>query len=322
MTYNQLTREIFIERAKKLHGNKYDYSKVEYVNNHTKVCIICPIHGEFWQTPMKHLIGRGCYECSLIKRAKSRTSNKEEFIKKARKIHGMKYDYSKVEYVNNRTKVCIICPIHGEFWQTPNMHLNGYGCRKCQYNYIGELFRKKTDKFIEEAKEIHGDKYDYSKVKYKNDKTKVCIICPKHGEFWQTPRMHLQGQGCPTCNESQLEILVRNILSKEKILFEEQKKFNWLKFKKSMRLDFYLPEYNVAIECQGIQHFIPVDFAKRGKKWVNEQFILSQQRDKTKLKLCKENGIKLLYYSNLGIEYPYKVFENKELLLKEIRGTA
>ena len=322
MTYNQFTTEIFIEHAKKVHGDKYDYSKVEYVNNHTKVCIICPFHGEFWQTPMKHLIGRGCHKCGLIKKAKSRTSNKEEFIKKARDIHGDKYDYSKVEYVNSSTKVCIICPIHGEFWQTPNQHLMNHGCSKCQYDYIGELFRKKTNKFIEEARQIHGDKYDYSKVVYKNDKTKVCIICPKHGEFWQTPGMHIQGQGCPTCNESQLEMYIRAILSEEKILFEEQKTFDWLKFKKSMRLDFYLPKYNIAIECQGIQHFKPVDFIKRGKKWANDQFTISQERDKKKLKLCQENGVKLVYYSNLGIEYPYKVIEDKELLLKEIRGAA
>ena len=110
-----LTTQEFIERARKVHGDKYDYSKVEYVNNRVKLCIICPIHGEFWQTPNAHLNGQGCSMCGRISQTKKRALSKETFITKARKVHGDKYDYSKVEYVNNRTKVCIICKKHGEF---------------------------------------------------------------------------------------------------------------------------------------------------------------------------------------------------------------
>ena len=119
----------------------------------------------------------------------------EDFIAKAYSLHGDKYDYSKVEYINSKTKVCIICPVHGEFWITPNEHLLGHGCKKCYHD------RKKitTEEFIRRAKEIHGDKYDYSKVEYVNSFVKVCIICPKHGEFWQTPHGHLKGNGCPKC---------------------------------------------------------------------------------------------------------------------------
>ena len=185
------TTDEFIAKAKKIHGDKYDYSKVEYVGALTKVCIICPKHGEFCQEANSHLRGQGCPKCKYEKQ----TCTTDEFIAKAKKIHGDKYDYSKVEYVNRKTKVCIICPKHGEFWQTPSAHLRGQGCPKCK----SKKQTCTTDEFIAKAKKIHGDKYDYSKVEYVNRKTKVCIICPKHGEFWQTPNHHLSGCGCPKC---------------------------------------------------------------------------------------------------------------------------
>ena len=122
----KLSTEEWIQKAKKVHGDKYDYSKVKYYNAHTKVCIICPIHGEFWQTPASHLMGNACPKCG----GKTKL-NTDKFIHRAKEIHGDKYDYSKVEYINATTKVCIICPIHGEFWQTPAKHLSGKGCKKC-----------------------------------------------------------------------------------------------------------------------------------------------------------------------------------------------
>jgi len=184
----QLTTEEFIRRAKKIHGDKYDYSKVNYVNSSTKVCIICLEHGEFWQLPFVHLKGSGCPRCV------GKYMTTEEFIRKAREVHGDKYDYSKVKYVDGKTNVCIICPIHGEFWQLPGNHLIGKGCSKCAGKNMS------TEEFIRRAKKIHGDKYDYSNVNYIKSREKVCIICPIHGEFWQTPNAHLRGQGCPICN--------------------------------------------------------------------------------------------------------------------------
>lgn len=177
--------EQFIKEARKIHGNKYDYSKSEYKGANKKICIICPVHGEFWQRPSTHLNGSECPKCSH----RSYVYTKEEWIKEAKKIHGNKYDYSKVEYKNNKTKVCIICPIHGEFWMKPNSHLQGQSCPKC----VHRSYKYTTDEFIEKAREIHGDKYDYSKVEYVNSETKVCIICPTHGEFWQSPMNHLSG---------------------------------------------------------------------------------------------------------------------------------
>ena len=185
----------FIEKAIKRHGNKYDYSKVEYINSNTKVCIICPEHGEFWQTPQAHVRGNCCPKCALENRTLNTRSSVEEFIEKAREIHGDEYDYSKVNYINARTKVCIVCSKHGEFWQMPSVHLGGQGCPKCAGRGMDKFL------FIEKAKSLHRNKFDYSKVEYINSNTKVCIICPEHGEFWQTPAKHLYGQGCPKCGK-------------------------------------------------------------------------------------------------------------------------
>ena len=189
------TTEQFISEAKSVHGDKYDYSKVEYKNNNTKICIICPEHGEFWQNPATHLKGCGCAKCSGLEKITT-----EEFIEKAKAIHGDKYDYSKVEYVNAKTKVCIICPEHGEFWKLPYVHLKGQGCTLCSNRKLGDKKRITLEEFITKAKEVHGDRYDYSKVNYINTHTKVCIICPEHGEFWQEPKVHInQRCGCPYC---------------------------------------------------------------------------------------------------------------------------
>ncbi len=274
----------FIEKAKKVHGDKYDYSKVEYIDSKTKVCIICPKHGEFLQTPHNHLSCKGCPKCSVTKKLDTNI-----FIEKAKLIHINKYDYSKVEYKGSKEKICIICPKHGEFWQTPNNHLSNQGCPKCSIDNITNKNKFTTAFFIEKSKKVHGDKYNYSKVEYVNSKTKICIICPIHGEFLQAPNKHLLGQGCPLCSESKLEEETRILLENNKIRFEYQKRFDWLG-KKS--LDFYLPDYNIAIECQGKQHFIPSDFFGGEKRLLE-----TKARDKEKAILCKTNDVKLIYYN-------------------------
>ena len=370
------TTETFIEKAKKVHGNKYDYSKVEYVDSQTKVCIICPIHGEFWQTPnahlsghgcpqckinkasakrtmsleeflskvnkihnnkytypiteyrpksfikiicpihgeftqntQNHLAGQGCPECAKIQRKESQKLTIDEFLKRAKEIHGDKYDYSKVNYINTDTKVCIICSIHGEFWQTPYHHINRkQGCPKCNKSY-----KLTTETFIEKAKKVHGNKYDYSKVEYVNSKTKVCIICPIHGEFWVSPVNHLFGNGCPKCRWSILERTMTLILANKKINFKTQYKTDWLG---TQSLDFYLPDYNVAIECQGEQHFQSCEFFGG-----DESFKIQTERDLRKKQLCEEQGIKILYYTNVKLPKnfnSYHVYTNIDELFNEI----
>lgn len=194
-----LTTEEFIQRARKVHGDKYDYSKVEYIDNRTKVCIICPEHSEFMQQGGSHLDGRGCPECAKFRTGQSRRMTKEQFIEKAIALHGDKYDYSKVDYQGSKNKVCIICPIHGEFWQQPNGHLSGHKCPKCSNENKVTRECNSTEWFIERAISVHGDKYDYSRVDYRGASEKVLIICPKHGVFYQTGYTHLKGSGCPQC---------------------------------------------------------------------------------------------------------------------------
>ena len=220
---------------------------------------------------------------------------KEEFIKKANEKHNGKYDYSNVVYVNSTTKVCIICPEHDEFWQRPRGHLQGKGCSKCAYELNGKRRRSSLTNFITKARKVHGDKYDYSKVDYVNNYTKVCIICPEHMEFWQEANSHLRGHGCPKCNLSHLERSVMTYLNEVGITYNYQKHFNWLG---RQSLDFYLPDYNVGIECQGEQHFFPVDFKGKGVEWACKMFNKTVSCDKRKKTLCEKHGVKLLYYGN------------------------
>lgn len=193
------TLEEFIAKARAVHGDKYDYSRVVYTNNRTKVCIICPEHGEFWQSPEKHTLRRGCPACGVVLVHDKQRSSVAEFVIKAKKIHGDKYDYSKVNYQGNKVKVCISCPEHGDFWQVPNSHLSGRSCPICGKAVTRSSLRDTLDSFIKKARIKHGDKYDYSLVKYVDSIHKVKIICPEHGVFEQTPAMHLSENGCPKC---------------------------------------------------------------------------------------------------------------------------
>ena len=284
----RLTTEEFIRRAKDIHGDRYDYSKVEYVNARTKVCIICPEHGEFRQTASEHLRGQGCPKCAQEKKKDSSlTSTTEEFIRKAKEVHGDKYDYSKVKYVNVRTKVCIVCPEHGEFQQIPSNHLNGQGCPKCAQ----EKHNSTTEEFIRKAKEVHGDKYDYSKVEYVNAYTKVRIICPIHGDFEQNAHSHLNGRGCPKCNESQMEKNTAKFLEENNIDYISQARKKDLVWLERQSLDFYIPKYHIAIECQGGQHFKTVDFFG-GKRGYSDRL----KKDLSKYNKCLSNNVKLIYY--------------------------
>ena len=308
------TTKQFIEDAKQVHGDKYDYSKVEYINKRTKICIICPIHGEFWQRPSDHLQGNGCYLCGR-KKCTGKKVTTESFIKEAKQIHGDKYDYSKVNYINSKTKVCIICPIHGEFWQIPSAHTSGQGCPKCKKYKIGKN-KYNTDIFIKKAKEVHGDKYDYSKVNYINSKAKICIVCPTHGEFWQEASRHLMGDNCPKCKNSLLENKICMFLHNNQINYINACNKTTLDWLGKQHLDFYLPDYNIAIECQGGQHFKEIEFFGG-----HSSFIELRKRDINKSKKCKEHNIKLLYYTEDNYEefLGEKLFKNTDDLLKEIK---
>ncbi len=236
-------------------------------------------------------------------RGNSQRFTKEKFIIISNEIHSNKYNYDNVVYKNTDTKICIICPIHGEFWQTPYMHTRRkHGCPICgkeksikttierNKNKEHKKPTLKMEQFIKKSKEIHGNKYDYSKVICINSKTKVCIICPIHGEFWQIPTNHyINGSGCPACRESKGEKIIRNWLEKNNINFEIQKTFDDCKGKiKKLMFDFYLPDYNLLIEYDGEQHF-----KKRGFI-TEENFLKTKINDYKKDKYCNDKNIKLL----------------------------
>ena len=225
---NRLTTKEFIERARKIHGDKYDYSLVDYKNGGEKVKIICPKHGIFEQIAGNHLNGCNCPKCIVVKKhGKVRVRDTESFIKESKKIHGDKYDYSLVEYINAKTKVKIICPIHGTFEQSPRHHLEGSGCKECSKG------AKKQQSFIEESKLIHGDKYDYSLVNYVNNRTKVKIICRKCKKiFEQSPDNHLKGKGCPNCKNSRpLSLTQEEFIEKSNLIHDNKYDYSLVEYK-------------------------------------------------------------------------------------------
>ena len=296
----KVTTDEFIKRIDKIFKGKYDTSKVVYVNSKTKVTLICPEHGEFTATPNHLLEGHGCPHCV------NRYMNSKGFIEKAHKVHGNKYDYSKVNYINTKTLVSIICPEHGEFLQVPYSHLQGVGCPKCNGGV-----KMNQEEFIQRANEIHNSFYDYNQVDYINAKTKIKIICPKHGEFYQIPYQHLKGQGCPKCKSSKMENMVINVLQKENIRFIFQAHIGNLGLK---TLDFYLPEYKCVIECQGEQHFIDTKFGSN-LSYAKDRIEI----DSEKYNECQLNGLNVFYFtnpnyfhvSNVDINIPF--YANKNL---------
>jgi hypothetical protein len=276
---NKLTTKIFVDRCVKKYGDEFDYTLTKYVNQHTKIKIICKVHGEFEQTPNAHIRWGKCPKCN---NKKAKTLN--DFIDESNIAHNKKYNYELVEYKNNKTKVKIICPIHGIFEQTPLAHTRGQGCKKC--SIVNQRKDEKT--FIIQSNILHGV-YNYSLVKYVNAHKKVKIICEKHGVFEQSPNRHLRGDGCPICRESKGEKKISKILEGNKIIFIRQKKFDDCCDKRKLPFDFYLPEYNMCIEYDGRQHFESVvGFGG------DEEFSKTQKHDKIKNEYCKENNIKLI----------------------------
>lgn len=286
----------FIERANKMHNNKYLYEKVNYINSLTKVIITCPIHGDFEQTPVNHITGRGCSKCAIVSTKSKTSSTTEDFIEKAKQIHGNKYDYSEVVYINNRTLIKIVCPEHGLFYQTPKKHLLGSGCKMCGYEKVGKLCRKTTEDFIKDAKQVHGDKYDYSKTQYINSKRDVEIICSIHGSFWQNPHGHVSGYGCPKCTLKEQSKIYEYIKS----TFPE---YNWSWEYKSQwlvnqRIDICCEEIKLAIEYNGPQHYMPIE------RYGGEiSHVKTKERDQRKSKLCNENGFSLYVIKYDDVNY-------------------
>lgn len=195
----------FIEEARSIHGDRYDYSRVAYHQARAKVEIRCPEHGSFWQTPDSHLQGSGCPKCRDKLNSERFGWDTSEFNQHANEKFGNRFDYSKVSYVTAWDPVTIICPEHGEFRQAPVTHLHStYGCPRCAHSRVNDGRRLGKDDFLLRAKEVHGDRYDYSQIQCVNSKSKVTIACRKHGVFNQTAGDHLAGKGCRKCRTEEV----------------------------------------------------------------------------------------------------------------------
>lgn len=247
----------------------------------------------------------------------------EEFILDSKTKFGDIFDYSKTEYKNAWEPVIITCKKHGDFTIIPHRHLRKIskkhgitgGCPKCfeERNKNGNGRRLTKAEFLSKARNVHGDKYDLSKVEFINTREKIIVICPKHGEFYPTANNFLQGSTCPFCKESKMEEDIARLLTEHNINFTREKTFEWLKNHINLRLDFYLPDYNAAIECQGKQHFIENEY------FSHDDFKKRLENDDIKKRLCSENGIRILYFSNdTTIDLPDYVIKDKNILIKNI----
>lgn len=295
----RLTTSEFIKQAKNAHGDKYDYSKVIYKTKKDKVCIICHNkdengieHGEFWQTPDQHSRGQGCPKCKFEKLSKDRADTKETFIEKANKVHNNKYNYDKVVYKNRYQKVIITCPIHGDFIQDPNNHLSGKGCPICGRISAAKTHTMSNDEYIRRVQITHPE-YDYSITNYTGINNSIQYICPSHGVITQSAHDHLYNQaGCPKCNQSHGEKAILQYLKNKDIWVIPQYDIpidTNINYTGKAYIDFYLPEYNVFIEYNGIQHYTPVKHF--GGKI---QFEKQRLRDNAIRKYCSIENIKLI----------------------------
>ncbi len=213
----RLNAEEFIRRAKSVHGNNYDYRLIKYSNIHTPIEIVCKIHGSFLQSPNSHIKSHGCIECAGVK-----LKTNDQFIVQAKKIHGELYDYAKTVYTGGKNKVTIICATHGDFSQNPNSHIKGHGCEKCSIEYIALLHTKTNEEFIQQARKVHGLKYDYSDSKYLSARDYVKITCYEHGAFEQVADSHLRGSGCHGCAEYGFNTDLPAILYYLKIMHDDE----------------------------------------------------------------------------------------------------
>lgn len=278
----------FLKSATKKYGNKFKYSKSDFVNNKVKTKIICPTHGEFYNSPANHLATTfGCPECA-------KDNDRDIFFKKANEQFNNKFQYDESSYKKIKGNISFICPSHGKIKMNALSHLKSkYGCVKCSNE---SQLDTRFNLFVSIANEKYGEKYKYSKsdfIKYKN---KIKIVCPDHGSFFSTPDNHLvTAFGCPNCakvsTESVGELKVKNFLNELNIGFVQEKSFKNLKGVggRSLRFDFFIKDLNLIIEYDGKQHYEPVDVFGG-----EEYYATLVKNDNIKNKFCKDNGIGLV----------------------------
>ena len=306
----KLTTEEFIERAKKIHGDKYDYSNTNYEGALKKIEIKCNNCQEIFQNIASNHINikkdrgkaSGCYNCFKKSHSILLQLTTQEFIQRAGKIHEYKYDYSKSNYQNAQIKVQIICPFHGIFEQRPSDHLYGAGCKKCATQLLAEKYTKSTEDFIIEANKYHNYKFDYSNTIYKGAHKEIEIICPKHGSFRQIARHHLDCKwGCPGCSYAGVSKISLEWLKIMSIVYNCNiiNGFNSIEFKIDDigKVDGFCYDKSIVFEFHGdFWHGNPKIFNKNelnkvSKKKFSELYNKTIERD---LKIV-EKGYNLIY---------------------------
>lgn len=249
----------------------------------------------------------------------SKKKTLEEFKKDLERVWGDRYTVSPdAVYNGTHGKIEIICSKHGPFMVEPNSILHKHGCKECRRETVNKHRTLSQTEVIDRLKNVWGDKYDLSTINYISARVKITPTCKTHGVFSIRFSDFENGHGCPFCNESRLENEVTKFLEDNNIVFEREYKREWLKNGLGvLKVDFYLPEYNMAIECQGKQHY-----TRNSKYCEDGEFECIQERDRRKFNLCNEHGIKLLYYTDFKGEIPvmYKpyTFYDKHKLLTEI----
>ena len=277
--------EGFLEKARFVHGDFYTYDLSYLESSTSKIPIVCPKHGLFWQSPGPHLQGAGCPWCA------GNILTQEKFIERASNIHPS-LDFSKVIYVNSSTKVEVVCPKHGALWMTPNNLLSSHGCRFCEAAKKPQCRPMSTNDFIKRAKTVHKGLYSYSRVIYKGYSKKVEITCLKHGPFWQVASYHLSGNGCPVCCASKGELFIENVLREKNADYQKQFTIEGCRNRRLLPFDFVIMrngEILGCIEYNGGQHYFPV------KRWGGEKtFEAVKKRDTIKYTFCLRKRIPLL----------------------------
>lgn len=247
-----LDTKLFKELAREKHGDRYDYSLSNYFKSNLKIIIICKLHGKFLMRPNNHLNGQGCPSCGGKDEITLEEIQKRNFDR-----YGDKYTLLDKIYSNSGIPLTFRCNKHGVIFKTNiYKHIKHYGCKKCFREHIDNNTADNVHSFLERAKVLHHNKYDYGMVLYKGNKIPVNIICPKHGSFYQRPDAHIHGVGCPTCSSSKGELKIYHFLKNKKINFIQEFRLKNYGY----RYDFYLPEYNLFIEYHGEQHYKPIKF--------------------------------------------------------------
>lgn len=280
----KLTQEEFIRRSSKMHDGKYDYSQVRYTTSAAKVVVICPEHGKFEQLAKEHMKGQGCRQCGYNSLRNKYALGKELFIKSAVEVHGDKYDYSKVAYVNSQTSVEITCPDHGTFWQRPANHCHmRQKCPKCS-----EVYPITQQDFVLRSSHIHQGKYDYSKTVYKAALKKLCIICPIHGEFWQKASCHMLGRGCDKCGGSS-DVTMEEFKKRASEKYNNKYDYSKVASLKNMRskVEIICPEHGSFVQQAGLHlraetHGCQAcaEEIRRGKRSLGTQIFIERAKKK------------------------------------------